>query len=161
MYVQHKPPPAPMTIDEFFAWDGGGHVGKLELVEGVVGPLIPPLGRRINARAPDVVVAAGLAADAPVFENPVLIVEVLSPSNEDDTWETIHTLAGLATLKEILVVRSDRLEAEVYTRDASGAWPRDPVTAGAGGRISLASIGLELPVAEVYAGTYIVGGSGT
>jgi hypothetical protein len=23
------------TVDEFFAWDGGGHVGQLELVNGI------------------------------------------------------------------------------------------------------------------------------
>ena len=30
-----KPKPR-MTVEEFFDWDGGGHVGKLELVHGVV-----------------------------------------------------------------------------------------------------------------------------
>ena len=29
--------PPRMTVDEFLAWDGGGHQGKLELVDGLVG----------------------------------------------------------------------------------------------------------------------------
>jgi len=198
MNVQHKPPPPPptrpsMTLDEFFAWDGGGHVGKLELVEGVVramapasatdsiiqgnvvvaihnhlraskspcrvgpeAPVIPPMGRKINARAPDISVTCKPVSDSKVFEDPVLIVEVLSPSNEEDTWESIHALAGLTSLKEILVVQSESVGVEVYTRDASGAWPRDPVAVGLDGIIHLTSIGLDLAVVEVYAGTHLV-----
>ena len=30
-----------MTLEEFFAWDGGGHQGKLELVDGVVRAMVP------------------------------------------------------------------------------------------------------------------------
>ena len=30
-----------MTLEEFFAWDGGGHQGKLELVDGVVRAMAP------------------------------------------------------------------------------------------------------------------------
>jgi len=194
MNVQSKAPPPPMTLDEFFAWDGGGHVGKLELVEGIVramapasathsiiqgnvvvaihnhlrarkspcrvgpeAPVIPPMGRKINARAPDITVTCKPVSDSKVFEDPVLIVEVLSPSNEEDTWESIHALAGLASLKEILVVQSEALGVEVYTRDATGAWPRDPVVVGGGETVRLTSIGLELPVSEVYAGTHLVG----
>lgn len=167
MNVQHKPPPAPMNVDEFFAWDGGGHQGKLELIEGVpraVAPasynhsiiqtniaaaihshlratkspcragveagVIPPLRGKINARVPDIAVTCAPPTNSKTFENPVLIVEVISPSNENETWDSIQALAGLVSLKEILVVQSERFEAEVYTRGADGAWRRDPVTVG-------------------------------
>ena len=190
MTAQLKLPVAPMTLDEFFAWDGGGHVGKLELVDGVVramapasathsiiqgnilfaikthlrgnrcragteAPIIPPMARRINARAPDIAVTCAPISDSPVFEDPVLIVEVLSPSNQADTWESIHALAGLVSLKEILIVQSTTIGAEVYTRAADGAWPRDPVVVGGDGTIVLASIECEVPMAEVYAGTHL------
>lgn len=41
-----------MTVDEFLAWDGGGHVGKLELVDGVVRAMAPanPTHGTIHAR---------------------------------------------------------------------------------------------------------------
>ena len=29
--------PPRMTVDEFLAWDSGGHQGKLELVDGLAG----------------------------------------------------------------------------------------------------------------------------
>ena len=181
-----------MTVEEFFAWDGGGHVGKLELVEGHVramapasaahsvlqanisaaihvhlkasksrcrvgteAPVIPAFRPKLNARAPDLAVTCTPLSDSKMFENPILIVEILSPSNEDATWETIHALANLTSLREILVVRSTSVEASVFTRDASGAWPNDGVVTQAGGTIHLTSIDLALPIRDVYEGTML------
>lgn len=196
MNIQQHVPPPKMTVDEFFAWDGGGHRGKLELVEGVVRGMapassdhgiiqlnigsmirahlrsknspcrvgtevgvIPPLRQKTNARVPDISVTCAQPSASKVFVDPVLIVEVLSHSNEDETWDSIGALAGLASLKEILVVQSERIEALVFTRDATGAWPRDPVEVGAGGTILLASLGLELVMAEVFEGTQLAHGT--
>lgn len=195
MTAQRKLPEAPMTLDEFFAWDGGGHVGKLELVDGVVramapasavhsiiqlnvaaaikthlrggrcrvgteAPIIPPMARRINARAPDIAVTCAPISDSPVFDDPVLIVEVLSPSNEAETWESIHALAGLVSLKEILIVQSTSVHAEVYSRAADGAWPRDPVVVTGGGTLRLESIDLGLSMVQVYEGTHLAASVG-
>lgn len=178
-----------MTLAEFLAWDGGGHVGKLELWEGVVramapasavhaiiqgnivtainvhlrasksgcragteAPIVPPMGRRKNARAPDVSVTCKPPTAEGTFEDPVLIVEVISPSNEIDTWASMESLAGLAELREILVVQSTRIEVEFFRRDANGAWPRQGQLIESGGSVQLQSIGLELTVAEIYTG---------
>ncbi len=182
-----------MTLEEFLAWDGGGHVGKLELVEGVVramapasathamvqgnivtafnnhlrasarnspfragteAPIVPPLGKRINARAPDVSVACSPPAGNGTFVDPVLIVEVMSPSNENDTWESIHALAGLHSLKEVMVVQSTRVEVQVFRRDPGGAWINEPETAASvEASVRLDSIGIDLAIAEIYRGT--------
>jgi Uma2 family endonuclease len=187
-------PPTFMTVEEFLAWDGGGHVGKLELVDGVVramapasathaiiqlnigsaitshlrnrnspcragteAPIIPPMGKRANARAPDVAVTCTPPSDSPTFEEPVLIAEVISPTNEAETWESIRTLAGLPSLQEILVVKSTRIETQQFRRGDGGAWPSDPELAGAGGTVRLASIDLDLQVAELYRGTALSG----
>lgn len=181
-----------MTTEEFLAWDGGGHAGKLELVDGVVramapasathaiiqlnigtafnthlrsrnspcragteAPIVPPMGKRANARAPDVSVTCAPPTDSPTFDDPVLIVEVISPSNEAETWESIRALAGLPALQEILVVQSTRVEVHVFRRDAGGAWPSDPVVWGPGGVAHLTSIDLDLPVAEIYRQTLL------
>lgn len=183
-----------MTVEEFLAWDGGGHVGKLELVEGAVramapasathgiiqgniitaintrlralrsscragteAPIIPPLGKRINARAPDVSVTCSPPSDDGTFVDPVLIVEVMSPSNEADTWESIHALAGLQSLKEVLVVQSTRVEVEVYRRDGKGAWLSKPETADGSSStgLRLDSVDLDLAVSEIYRGTHL------
>ena len=181
-----------MTLEEFFAWDGGGHQGKLELIDGVVramapasathaiiqgnlvyaisahlraigspcrvapeAPVRPALGTRNNARAPDVAVTCAPPSASKTFDDPVLIIEVMSPSNENETWESIRALAPLPTLTEIVVVASERVEAEIYRKSAGGAWSAEPEVVAAGGTIRLAGIGLELPLAEVYRGTHL------
>ena len=196
MTAQRKQPATPMTVEEFFAWDGGGHPGKLELVEGQVRamapasathgfiqtniagmirahlrgtksrcragtevPVVPPMHNKRNARAPDISVTCAPVSDSKVLEAPVLIVEIMSPGNEAETWESIRALADLASLREILVVQSTRVEAEVYTRDSSGAWPDEPVTTGAGGTVRLTCLDLGLAIAEVYEGTLLAGQS--
>ena len=181
-----------MTLDEFLAWDGGGHVGKLELWHGVVramapasavhaiiqanivtalnnhlrarkspcraateAPIVPPFANRRNARAPDVAVTCAPPTDSPTFDAPILIVEVMSPSHEKETWASIESLAGLVSLQEVLVVQSTSVQVEVFRRDANGAWPRQPESAGAGGSVRLACIDLMLPVVEIYEGTLL------
>ncbi len=181
-----------MTLDEFLAWDGGGHVGKLELWHGVVRamapasathgviqatvarlignhlsarrshcrvatepPVVPAMGRRRNARAPDVAVTCAPITDSKTFDEPVLIVEVMSPGNEMDTWDSIESLLGLISLQEVLVLQSTQIEAEVFRRDARGGWPRQGEIVGVDGRLKLASIDLELPLAEIYTGTHL------
>ena len=94
-------------------------------------------------------------SDSKVFENPIFIVEVLPPSNENETRESNSALAGLLSLKEILVVQSTLVEAEIYKRDATDTWPNEPVITRAGGTIRLTSIDLDLPMSEVYEGTLL------
>jgi Uma2 family endonuclease len=197
MNAQPKFSPPPMTVDEFLAWDGDGHVGKLELVNGVVramaptsdshstiqaniayliksqlrkskspcrvgteAPVIPPMGQKKNARAPDLAVTCAPPSASKVYENPILIVEILSPSNPEATWETIHALANLTSLKEILVLQSTVMEAHVFTRSADGDWPYCPVISVAGDTIHLTCLDLALPMAEVYEGTMVSGDVG-
>lgn len=184
--------PGSMTLDEFLAWDGGGHVGKLELWHGLVramapasavhamiqlnlarvignhlrahqrqcragteAPIVPPMGKRRNARAPDLSVTRKPPTAEGTFEDPILIIEILSPSNENETWASIESLLGLSSLKEVFVVQSTSIEVELFCRDESGGWPRQGVVSGPGGIIRLASIGLDLPVAEIYEGTHL------
>lgn len=192
MTAAKKLEPPRMTVEEFFAWDGGGHVGKLELVNGVVramappseshskiqlnigvalqnhlkaigskcragteAPIIPPMMRKLNARAPDLAVTCAPPSPDKVFENPILIVEILSPSNEAATWETIGTLAALTSMREILVVQSTAVEVRVFTRDAAGGWPNEPVVSMAGGTVRLTALDLAIPVADIYEGTLL------
>jgi Uma2 family endonuclease len=118
-------------------------------------PVVPALRSKRNARAPDVAVTCSPPSDSKVMQSPVLIVEVLSPSNEDETWESISALASLTSLTEIMVVQSTSVEVQVFTRDAAGGWPQEPVVATAGGTVHLASVALDLPVIEIYRGTHL------
>jgi Uma2 family endonuclease len=192
MSETHAAEPKRMTVDEFLAWDGGGHQGRLELVDGLVramapasathvliqgnlillignhllrrnsscrvapdAPIVPKMKSRANLRAPDVVVTCAPPSRSKVLEDPILIVEVLSPSNERETWEAIWACATIPTAREFLIVDSERVHAQIFTKDAAGVWPQDPVIAEAGATIRLDSIDASFAIAEVYAGTYL------
>jgi Uma2 family endonuclease len=128
---------------------------KMPCRAGTELPVVPRMLARKNARAPDVAVTCAPPSTTGVTVDPILIVEILSPSNEDDTWESIGMLASLASLTEILVVQSTRVGADVYRRAPGQDWPDKPVSTMAGGTIHLASIGLDLPIADVYADTFL------
>lgn len=126
------------------------------LAEGAV---IPALNARANVRVPDVVVATGTAERGQqTVPEPVLVVEILSPGNADDTRDTIRALSTLPSVREMAVLHSTRLLAEVHRRDpATGAWLPDPEYVGPGEALRLPSAGLEVALEEAYARTWLVG----
>jgi Uma2 family endonuclease len=82
---------------------------------------------------------------------PFLIVEILSPSTErHDRRTKLPVYRQIATVQEILFLASDGLYAELHRR--SGAqWITD-ILRGADARLALASVGIEIPLAELYDG---------
>ena len=116
----------------------------------------PRLLANWNHRVPELAVTCQPnRADARHIPDPILIVEILSPSNKDDTWSNIALYATLPSVAEILVVDSERIGAEVLRRQADGSWPQEPETIAADGAIRFDSIGLEVALAQVYRNTYL------
>lgn len=118
-------------------------------------PIRPAIGPRNNARAPDVAVSCAPTSAPKTFDDPVLIIEVMSPSNVDDTWESIRALAPLPTLTEIVVVESEKVEVQIYRRDAKGGWPDEPEVVTEVG-FQLTSIDMTMEVAEIYRATHLL-----
>ena len=187
-----EPQPVPhMTAAEFMAWDGGGHIGKLELVNGEVRAMSPASGTHSliqanltilignhlrakklpcrvgteapvqphlhanNVRAPALAVTCLPVSASKTFQDPVLIIEVLSPSNKKETWDSIYAMATIPALTEIVIVHSEKVRVEVLRRGPDGSWPKSGEVAEAGGTMKLSSISAEFPVAEIYAGTHL------
>jgi Uma2 family endonuclease len=120
------------------------------------GAIIPALNASSNVRVPDLVVTAAddMRGDQ-VVTSPVLIVEILSPGNSDDTRDNVRAYATLPSVHEIVVVHTGRLLGEVHRRDPMSAWQADPELVGPGERLRLPSIGLDCPLDEVYANTWL------
>lgn len=100
---------------------------------------------------PDVFVtcAPADAARADHKREPVLIVEVLSPSTAAyDRGLKFAYYRALPTLQEYLLVDSERMAVEVFRRDASDHWVLYPAAADA--TVELLSVALTLPVAAIY-----------
>ena len=113
---------------------------------------------KINIRVPDLGVScASVTANDVALPEPLLLVEILSPGNGTDTWDNVWAYCTIPSVTEILILASTRIEADLLRRDAHGHWPPDPTRVEDGGTLTLESIGLTLPLREIYEGTYLVG----
>ena len=86
-----------------------------------------------------------------IAEEPLLVVEILSPSTDrDDVFLKLPAYQRIASLQEILYVESERVGATVYRRSSEG-WDAIALEGG-DARLELTSIGLELPLSILYEG---------
>jgi len=102
---------------------------------------------------PDVSVVCGALERAPddpdAIVNPVVIVEVLSDSTEaGDRGDKFAHYRRLPALKEYVLVSQSSARIEVYSRSLDGGWILRE--ANRGESVRLESIGVSLPVDEVY-----------
>ncbi len=102
-----------------------------------------------NVRIPDLIVTCEPARPGVhLTPRPVLLVEILSPSNQAHTWSNVWTYTTIPTVQEILVLQSTDVAGELLRRTASGTWPER--FARVGPTLDLASVGAVFPLAEVY-----------
>ncbi|MGQ9880775.1 MAG: Uma2 family endonuclease [Armatimonadota bacterium] len=109
---------------------------------------------------PDVVVVCGqpqfLDEQQDTLLNPTLVVEVLSPSTESfDRGEKSFHYRRIPSLKEYLLVARDRVHIERYVRQPDGQWVLTDYTQS-DRAVPLESLGVELPIAQVYEGIELV-----
>ncbi len=108
-----------------------------------------------NFRIPDIgVTCTKLTPDEPALPNPVLLIEILSPSNPAATWINVWAYTTIASIQEILIVRTDTPGVHILRPKSDGTWPDMPTTVEAGD-LTLNSIGLTLPLSALYAGTWL------
>ena len=84
--------------------------------------------------------------------NPRLIVEVLSDSTEGfDRGEKFADYREIESFREYVLVSQHTARVEVYLRQDEGTWRYQP-RAGPDAVARLDAVGVDLPLAEVYAG---------
>jgi Uma2 family endonuclease len=82
--------------------------------------------------------------------NPNVIVEVLSPSTEAyDRGRKLKMYSGIESLTAYLLLASDRVEADLFTRQPGGEWSVT-LTDRPEDTLELPSIGCRLKIADVY-----------
>jgi Uma2 family endonuclease len=112
--------------------------------------IIPRVQSETNIRIPDLAVAcSGYDAEDSALTDPVLLIEILSPSNQAETWANVWTYATIPSVKEILVLKTATIGAELLRRNEDGSWPQWPLTLTSG-NLMLESIGLTIPLAAPY-----------
>jgi Uma2 family endonuclease len=153
---------------EIYAMAGGSpdHAALAAALIGILRGQLPPGGRvftsnlrvRIAATGlstyPDATVVCGRTQRSPddplAVTNPVLLVEVTSPSTEDyDRGEKLRHYTGLPSVREVLIVSHRAPELTLHRRDEAG-WRVTKAEAGA--VLELASVTARIAVDEVYRG---------
>lgn len=113
--------------------------------------VIPQLLSGHNVRIPDLAVTcAPISANQSLLPEPILVIEILSPSNQADTWNNVWAYTTIPTVQEILILRSDRIAADLLRKLPNQAWPDEPVSF-TDGTLILESIGFDVPLPDLYA----------
>lgn len=117
-------------------------------------PVVPTSFRRHNARAADLAVTCSPPGED-VWEimDPVFILEVLSPTNEQDTRENVWAYMTIPSVRQILLLASTAIKGEMFARTRDGTWPEEAVPLTAGDTVRIDSIGFACTLAEFYART--------
>jgi Uma2 family endonuclease len=111
---------------------------------------VPRVRASENLRIPDLAVTCTRhETEEYDVSNPVLIVEVLSPSNRADTWRNVWAFTTIPSLREILLLSSTAVRAELLRRGNDGSWPAAS-TVIEDGDLILDSIDFTVPLVEVY-----------
>ena len=121
----------------------------------VIAPgVVPRVRSEANMRVPDLAVTceADETGKHAVAE-PILLVEILSPSNEAETRANVWTYTTIPTVREILLVRSTHIAAELIRREPDGGWPANAQPIAADAPLVLDSLDFSCPLAAVYEGT--------
>lgn len=103
----------------------------------------------LNEFYPDIVVDCGSARDEAA--EPVLVVEILSPSTEkDDRGRKWAAYRRLKSLRHYMLVTQDQMMVELYTRSDAG-WTLH-VSETADATVTIDSLAVSLRVGEIYEG---------
>jgi Uma2 family endonuclease len=115
--------------------------------------VIPRFQSDRNFMVPDLAVTCSRTdVTGKAVHEPVLLIEILSPTNHAETWRNVWAYMTIPALREILVVRTVSVGVELLRRGDDDVWPDKPLSI-ADGDFTLSSIDLNLTVASLYRGT--------
>lgn len=102
-----------------------------------------------NIRIPDLTVTCEpIGPDDLFLRAPLLIVEILSPSNVADTRAAVVRYMTMPSVQEVLVLHSMEIQAELWRRVPDAPWMR--LMLAAGDDVALQSIGFVTPLTSFY-----------
>ena len=120
--------------------------------------VVPRVRSDSNFRIPDLAVTCSdYEREELSLTDPVLLIEILSPSNRAETWTNVWAYSTIPSVQEILIVHSTAIRAEMLRRDAAGNWPELALTVD-DGQLELHSIDFSFDLPAIYQGTRLVQG---
>lgn len=99
------------------------------------------------------------AHDEQATTNPVVVIEVLSPSSEgDDEGEKLRDFQSLMSLQAYVLAAQDERCVKVYRRTDRGDWRAEPDVYRQGQSFELPTLDAPVTMAELYDGILDAGG---
>lgn len=117
--------------------------------------IVPKLRSNENFRVPDLAITCAPPSEGVMVPDPVVLIEIMSPNDRAATRANLWAYATVPSVREILVLQSTRIEAELLRRGDDGNWPAGPEVIGVSGLLELRSIGFTAPLGDFYRTTYL------
>jgi Uma2 family endonuclease len=119
--------------------------------------IVPRVAAEMNTRVPDLAVTCSPDIPGEIgITDPVLVIEILSAGNKSKTWSNVWTYASIPSVRELLILSSWSIEAQLLRRGADGAWPEKAEAISADGSITLSSLDMTFLLRDAYAKTFLV-----
>ena len=115
--------------------------------------VVPRVRSDRNMLIPDIGITCAPPSTERALPEPVVLIEILSPSNEAETRANVWAYTTIPSVAEIAMVGSTEVSAEVLRRRPDGSWPERPEAVGPGGELRFESIGFAAPLLAAYATT--------
>jgi Uma2 family endonuclease len=126
-------------------------VGRSSRCRVISGPgVVPRIRAADNVRIPDLAVTCAPPASERLLPEPIVLIEILSPSNADETWANVWTYTTIPGVAEIVVISSTAVAAHLLFRAEDGSWPEQATEIGRADDLMLPSIGFRLPLIAAY-----------
>ena len=126
----------------------------------VVAPgVIPRVRSDRNMLVPDLGITCAPPSGGRSLPEPLVLIEVLSPSNEAETRANVRAYTTIPSVREILVVSSTAMAAELLRRRVDESWPEQPELIGTEGELRLEAIGFAAPLRDAYRTSGLVKGA--
>jgi Uma2 family endonuclease len=103
-----------------------------------------------NCLVPDLGVTCAQPTDEHLMREPLVLIEILSPTNVSKTRLNVRAYRTIPTVVEIVVVHTSAMVAEVARRTPEGVWPEQPDVVDAASELRLDSIGFAAPLRDAY-----------
>lgn len=117
----------------------------------VAAPGVVPQARSAeNCLVPALGITCAPPSGGATLPDPVVLIEILSPSNEAETRANVWAYTTIPTVAEIALLRSSAVAAEVLRRRPDGTWPEQADMIGAEGELRLDWIGFAAPLRAAY-----------
>lgn len=130
--------------------------GRSSPCRTVITPGVIPASRsEINMLVPDLAITCSPVQRADrALANPVLLIEILSPGNQSETWMNVWAYTTIPSVHEIVVFHSEKIGALVLRRLADGSWPNEAAGVTEG-ELTFDSIGFRTSIEDIYRGTWL------